>query len=413
MCLGSIMEKINMEYKFSREIKKEFDNYIGKIKQYTSRNDGIVIYGAGKFGRNLLQLLRKQNLEVKYFVVTEAKFNKKMEDTIEIKSLDVIIGFKKKYLFLIAAKQPMNSDMVNLLQEHNIDAYLDTPLFFEQMIDDKFFRPVLEITPKVGCSVNCHFCPQGLFLNRYFAADPFCTTDMSFVEFKQCIDKIPQNALVEFAGFVEPFLARDATKMMEYTYETGRDVTLLTTLVGCTMERFHEIEDIPFQYVVLHLPDIHNYANIPITDEYIELLRYLLNKRKPNGRPFIDKANCQAEPNPQIAKMLKDKVMISWDLVDRAGNLQREAVLQSNQENQGSIYCDRAAYLDHNVLLPDGRVVLCCMDFGMKHVLGNLLKDSWEDIHTGVEMKKIQAGMCANGCGDDVLCRHCTSGIVL
>ena len=101
MCLGSIMEKINMEYKFSREIKKEFDNYIGKIKQYTSRNDGIVIYGAGKFGRNLLQLLRKQNLEVKYFVVTEAKFNKKIEDTVEIKSLDAIIGLKRKYLFFI------------------------------------------------------------------------------------------------------------------------------------------------------------------------------------------------------------------------------------------------------------------------------------------------------------------------
>ena len=46
----------------------------------------------------------------------------------------------------------------------------------------------------------------------------------------------------------------------------------------------------------------------------------------------------------------------------------------------GGYYCNRALRMNHNVLLPNGDVVLCCMDFGMQHVLGNLKRQSYEEI---------------------------------
>ncbi len=388
-------------------IEEKKTKYIALIKK-VREGKKIVIYGAGKIGKGLADWLKTESIHISYFCVTDGQFNLSSYKGIPIKPYNQLRNDEQN-IYIIGVKPPQNIGIAKMLDENN-SVYIDALPCVDQIVDDKFFRPALEITPRAGCTINCHYCPQEKFLHSFFDSSNQ-KKEMNFDIFKMCVDKTPQNTVIEFAGFVEPFLAKDVIKMMEYTYETGREMTLFTTLVGCDVDKFHKIEDLPFRYVVLHLPDIHNYANIPITDAYIELLYYLLNKRKPDGSPFIDKANCQAEPNPIIAKMLKDKVMISWDLVDRAGNLQQESALKSNKDNKGSIYCDRAACLDHNILLPDGRVVLCCMDFGMNHVLGNLLEDSWKDIHSGEEMKKIKAGMCSIKSTDTVLCRRCTSGV--
>lgn len=71
------------------------------------------------------------------------------------------------------------------------------------------------------------------------------------------------------------------------------------------------------------------------------------------------------------------------------------------------ITCSRAGRsIDRNVLLPDGRVLLCCMDYGMRHVLGSLWESSYHQLLRGAEARRVRAAM------DDeslpVLCRHCT-----
>ena len=54
---------------------------------------------------------------------------------------------------------------------------------------------------------------------------------------------------------------------------------------------------------------------------------------------------------------------------------------------------------------PDGRVVLCNFDFGMKHVLGNLLEETYEEIMNGECMRRIVEAMDGDQC--DLLCRRC------
>ncbi len=130
-----------------------------------------------------------------------------------------------------------------------------------------------------------------------------------------------------------------------------------------------------------------------------------MDKQKKDGTPFIDMANCQSEPHPDVVQAIQNKVVISWNLIDRAGNIDGDEVAVQCKD-VGRFYCSRAADLNHTVLLPNGDIVLCCMDYGLKHVLGNLLRQSYDEIMCGREMLRIKEAM--NGKGD-VLCRHCTA----
>lgn len=56
-------------------------------------------------------------------------------------------------------------------------------------------------------------------------------------------------------------------------------------------------------------------------------------------------------------------------------------------------------------MLPDGTLVLCCQDYGMKHILGNLLHDSWQDIQKGYAYQYFKRGLKDGSC--DILCRKC------
>jgi hypothetical protein len=61
--------------------------------------------------------------------------------------------------------------------------------------------------------------------------------------------------------------------------------------------------------------------------------------------------------------------------------------------------------MHEHTILPDGRVVLCCNDFGMKHVLGNIYNDSYEAVRSGREMRRIFRGQDNESI--NILCRKC------
>lgn len=64
------------------------------------------------------------------------------------------------------------------------------------------------------------------------------------------------------------------------------------------------------------------------------------------------------------------------------------------------------ARLHHNILLPNGDVVLCCTDFGMRHVLGNLLSQDYPSLFQSGEFLKVKRGQKDETL--DILCRCCT-----
>ncbi len=385
--------------KYFAEKKEE---YIVQVKREIARGKRLAIYGAGVIGKKLYRFLQRENIPVEFFCVTDPTANPPEKSGLPVKGIHAVDA--TGIVILVGVKKASNPVVVKTLRDHGCEDWIEMPGWLPCYLDERFLRPLIQVTPKTGCSVNCRHCPQELFVNRYFSKAR--TAMMSFSDYKTCLDKTPENTIIEFAGFGEPFLNPEAAEMMRYTASTGREVNLFTTLVGMTEEIWEKIKDIPFTMVVVHLPDTKLYAHIPLTEEYWKFLRMMANAKKVNGKPFIDLVNSQSLILPEAMEIVQDKnIQISdTQLIDRAGSLQSDE-LQHGGVFRGALFCPTAARLDHNIMLADGSLVLCCMDFGMKHVMGNLLEESYEDIMNGKALQTLRKQMASET--SDILCRHC------
>jgi radical SAM protein with 4Fe4S-binding SPASM domain len=54
-----------------------------------------------------------------------------------------------------------------------------------------------------------------------------------------------------------------------------------------------------------------------------------------------------------------------------------------------ALTCKSTPFFDRNVLLPNGDVVLCCMDYDLKHIIGNLLEQTYEEMMQGEKLAEI------------------------
>jgi len=249
--------------------------------------------------------------------------------------------------------------------------------------------PTLEITtsiPQKGCVVDCVFCPQRTLVKSYNGEKK-----LSFENFKKVLDKIPNEVRITFAGFTEPWLHRECTDMLLYAYEKGHPVCAFTTGVGMRKEDIERIKDVKFAGnpnggFVLHLPDNEHFAKHPITPAYIELLEYISEVKEEIHNFSMMCMGTVHDTVSHIFPQLRPSVM--WS---RAGNLLGEAILKPElmnlKDSFKTIYhgedpmtcnCDERLY--HNVMLPNGDVSLCCMDYGLENILGNLFTQSYEEI---------------------------------
>ena len=105
---------------------------------------------------------------------------------------------------------------------------------------------------------------------------------------------------------------------------------------------------------------------------------------------------------------IEEDVMIS-----RAGNLDN---VKPTAKKLGPVTCNLASKqsledkLDYNVLLPNGDVSLCCMDYGLQNILGNLLESDYESLFHSEAFEKIWKKMKSQD--SDIICRNCEESIL-
>ncbi len=61
--------------------------------------------------------------------------------------------------------------------------------------------------------------------------------------------------------------------------------------------------------------------------------------------------------------------------------------------------------MDHGVLLPNGDVALCCMDYSLAHVLGNLRDMPHRELYKGDAFQKILLALKDESMA--LICRKC------
>ena len=279
--------------------------------------------------------------------------------------------------------------------------------------------PTLEITtniPEKGCPINCVFCPQKVLQNAYKGERM-----LSLDGFKKIIDKVPKDVTIIFSGFSEPWVNKFTTDMVLYAKEKGHSVAIFTTGIGMTKTDVDKLKDIRYSLgapnpligtnglpmqnggFILHLPDNEGYSKHSITKRYIELLKYI-KSIKDDIVGF--KVICMGSVHDKVKDIFPTAESIT--LWSRANNLVKEEKLKPElkklSSNYNKIYqgespitcsCDEELY--HNVLLPNGDVVLCCMDYNLDHVLGNLYTQEYNDILPILKTPFELCRYCENG----------------
>jgi radical SAM protein with 4Fe4S-binding SPASM domain len=114
--------------------------------------------------------------------------------------------------------------------------------------------------------------------------------------------------------------------------------------------------------------------------------------------------------DPRI-KHLIPKKLSSFIAISRAGNLSNENEKYDGKKiinkKTGKLFCSAAPQLNHNVLLPNGDVVLCCMDYSIDHKIGNLLNHSYEELFKSEKLKEIFEILADDTSDKKLLCRTC------
>ena len=245
----------------------------------------------------------------------------------------------------------------------------------------------LEITTHIGCPINCTDCPQSLLKARYKGRKT-----LDFEDFKRALDKVPTGTRIDFSGMCEPFVNKHCTDMILYAAEKGFPLALYTTLQGATLNDLDRLKDVRFEVVTIHLPDRDGRSHFKITDEYLELL----NVWETNNY------SCHGAIDERVLPFLKQRNLITF-MHDRAGNVECRPHFNVTQ---GHIWCITSGRnMDHNVLLPNGDVLMCCMDYGMTGVFGNLFTQSYDEVLHSDAAERMRRTLNEG----ESICRHCAN----
>lgn len=304
--------------------------------------------------------------------------------------------FRDKYLKAFTKFRVNSMDNVDIAWWLWEDGFIENYDAIEIHIDNtnRHWRvtpyPTMEFTtvvPVNGCVVDCAFCPQRT-LEKSYTGERILSLD----NFKRVVDKLPTEVRVTFAGFVEPWLNKNCTDMLLYAHEKGHPISVFTTGVGMTPDDVYRIKDIPFAGnpnggFILHLPDAERIAKHPINKNLIRVYEafYEVHHRIKHFGTM-----CMSDKVHESVSHLFPHAYVP-DFWSRAGNLIGEGVLKPELDKLRDRYksvhyadsertCGCPEDLYHNVMLPNGDVSLCCMDYSLNTIIGNLFNQEYADV---------------------------------
>ena len=280
--------------------------------------------------------------------------------------------------------------------------------------------PTLEITTMIGCPVMCTFCPQVPLKNAYGQIDKY----LNLLNFKQILSKIPKYVRIDFSGMSEPWANPDCTNMLEFTLEQGYQVAIYSTLYGMSVEDSirtislieNNIEKI--NIICIHLQDMNeNMVGLKFTAEWVAVLNNFLNlynKRIVKSFQMMT-MDSLGKLHPFLNSL--SSLVPPFNAIDRAGSLSSEQI-PNNQSvikfvSEKRLVCKSTPYYDHNVLLPNGDVLLCCMDYECQHVLGNLLSQDYFDIFNGSGLHEVRVANMQPNVDKPSICHSCGNVTIL
>ena len=226
---------------------------------------------------------------------------------------------------------------------------------------------------------------------------------MTFDNFRKYVDKIPTDVKLHFSGMAEPFLNPECSTMIEYAYNKRHLIGIYTSLIGMSKKDIKRLKGKYIDPFVIHTPD-NNFFRLRNDgiDEWIRTLKLLLKFRLNFEVLIVGKTSIDS----RIVRVISNskRKVVSTPICSRASNLDTVKV----EYRKGKIKCKQGR-LTKNVLLPNGNILLCCMDYGQRHVLGNLNEGNYHDIFNSEAYTRVLDSM--NDETIESICRYCENAI--
>lgn len=251
----------------------------------------------------------------------------------------------------------------------------------------------MEITTRIGCGVACTYCPQTKLVTEYLKRSQEC--EMSMKTFCACLQKIPKTTAIVFCGMSEPYLNPICTDMIVHASRQGYSLGLETTLVGMNAPDIERLRTVELEYIALHLPSTEKREFINVDGHYLSLLKELTSTVFPKNYFYHYYGE---NPRPEINLPGTERI----PLHSRSRNITIPGK-GLPPKTRGPIQCRRN--LQWNVLLPNGDVTLCSSDYGLKHVLGNLLTSDYAALFEGEVFRQVEQDLIDDK--GEILCRYC------
>ena len=258
----------------------------------------------------------------------------------------------------------------------------------EQIIQKSsdFAELSLEITPTIGCAMICEYCPQSLLKSRYVShltAKGSNQKHMTLAVLKKILDNCPNDIIIHWTGFVEPLMSPNICELLFEVTRRGLSQFMNTTLYGATEKKIDLVFSGDMCRLNLHLPDDEGLMKLDVNEKYLNILEYTLTRMRPN----IDRMHFIGKPHSKILSYLENSPAFKQIHTDggidfrardftlsRASNLDEHKNTQvlSTTSRSGNYSCASKRFTQPNVL-PNGTLVLCCMDYGLEEIHGNLI----------------------------------------
>ena len=256
-------------------------------------------------------------------------------------------------------------------------------------------QPRLEISVKGGCGRLCAYCPQELYITQFkkIAKGKMLTYDDIVLYSKN----IPNETLISWTGYTEPLDCKDFTEIVEHFHQRGLPQLISTTLCGTKKSTAYFVENVDkfSAGISLHVPDNEGLMRGRFDESYAAQLQKVLINIRANPEIKCDIFLIGDEVHRSIASTVAEAC--SFQNVEFVSakylNTRNSSVdagkfgLLSSVSQRSSNERFMCSYkrLNRGVLLPNGDVTLCCQDYGLERILGNLKAMSLEDIYKVIE----------------------------
>lgn len=260
---------------------------------------------------------------------------------------------------------------------------------------------ILEVSLYLGCKINCSYCPQNILYKNTEKKY------LNFSEYKQLINTVPPDVEIAFCGMSEPLLHTEFEPIARYTLNKGHKISCFTTLPSTFTQNVN----------FFLKNNIWNRRCVHIIDEFMSSkIDELYLKNIENYFSVIDKNDRQVNTISILTKNVDSRIN---DLLEKYGikhlpyyeipYMRIKAPIPRftnpiiSQRLKGAIYCSQGHdKIQH--LLPNGDVVLCCMDIEKKHLLGNLYINTYNSIFNSVQYNFVKEGFNKDL---NTICRTC------